>query len=85
MFTSALTKSGLVKRSIWPVTLAGTSEARRDVILLTNGFLLLPAYYLLKPVRESLILTENNAEARSYAVVVLLFALVPIYSRLYQC
>jgi AAA family ATP:ADP antiporter len=47
-----------------------------------NIFLLLGAYYLLKPVREALILSESGAEVKSYsaaAQAVLLLALVPLY------
>ena len=41
------------------------------------------AYYLIRPVREALILTEGGAEFRSYAVAVqalLLILIVPAYS-----
>jgi len=48
-------------------------------------FLILLAYYLLKPVRESLILEHGSAELRSYALAgqaSLLLILVPFYSAL---
>ncbi|MGH9629497.1 MAG: translocase, partial [Bryobacteraceae bacterium] len=48
-----------------------------------NFFLLLAAYYILKDVRESLILSEAGAEAKSYAAAgqaVLLLGLVPAFS-----
>jgi hypothetical protein len=47
-----------------------------------NLFLLLAAYYVLKTVREALILTEGGAEIKSYACAVqalLLLALLPVY------
>jgi ATP:ADP antiporter, AAA family len=52
------------------------------VILLVDLFLILTAYYLLKVVREPLILLGGGAEVKSYAAAgqaVLLIALVPAY------
>jgi len=48
-------------------------------------FLILLAYYLMKPVREELILEGGGAEVRSYALAgqaALLLLLVPFYSRM---
>ena len=48
-------------------------------------FLLLTAYYLIKPVREALILQQGSAEAKSYlsaAMAVLLYFLVQGYAKL---
>ena len=53
------------------------------VLLFAKVFLLLFAYYLLKPVREALILTEQSAEVRSYALAaqaLLLMAIIPVYT-----
>ncbi len=57
------------------------------VLLLTlNVFLLLSAYYVIKPVREALILAlSSGAEYKSYmsgAIALLLFVLVPLYGKL---
>jgi AAA family ATP:ADP antiporter len=55
------------------------------VLLAVNVFLILTAYYVLKPVREALILGEGSAELKSYmsaAQVVVLAAAVPLYGRL---
>jgi AAA family ATP:ADP antiporter len=52
------------------------------VILTVNLGLLLASYYLLKTVREALILTENGAEVKTYssaAQAVLLVLIVPAY------
>ena len=58
-------------------------EGRCVAILLLQAFSLMLAYYLIRPVREALILTEGGAEFRSYAVAVqalLLILIVPAYS-----
>jgi len=60
-------------------------EAGTTLLLAANVFLLLTAYYLIKPVRESLILTGGGAEIKSYASagqVLLLAMAVPLYARL---
>src|SRR5204862_1661417 len=53
------------------------------VLLMTvNVFLLLYAYYLLKTVREALILTEGGAYVKAYSAAgqaALLMVLVPLY------
>ena len=55
--------------------------------LFCSLFSILLTTYLLKPVREVLILTEGDSEVRSYAVAlqaVALLVLIPIYGRLSQ-
>lgn len=60
-------------------------EAASSLLLALNIYLILSAYYVLKPVREALILAGGGAEVKSYAAagqaVLLLFAL-PLYSAL---
>lgn len=59
-------------------------EARTALLLALNVFLLLATYYLLKTVREALILTEGGAAVKSYASAgqaVLMLLAVPLYSR----
>ncbi|HET6603553.1 MAG TPA: hypothetical protein VFG21_04965 [Xanthomonadaceae bacterium] len=62
-------------------------EGRAVFLMLAQVFLLLLAYYLVRPVREALILAEGSAELRSYAVgsvaLVLIF-LVPLYTLLFS-
>jgi AAA family ATP:ADP antiporter len=51
-------------------------------MMTANIFLLLGSYYLLKTVREALILSESGAEVKSYsagAQAVLLLGIVPLY------
>jgi ATP:ADP antiporter, AAA family len=57
-------------------------ESTSALLLMVAVFLLLGAYYLLKPVREALILSESGAEIKSYSSAgqtVLLFGIIPLY------
>ncbi|NLT68135.1 MAG: MFS transporter [Acidobacteria bacterium] len=57
-------------------------EVTSALLLALTIFLLLGAYYILKPVREALILSEQGAEVKSYSAAgqaVLLLGLVPLY------
>jgi len=57
-------------------------EGLTALLLTANLFLLLTAYYIIKPVREALILVGGGAELKSYSAgfqAVLLLALVPAY------
>ncbi|HVH57441.1 MAG TPA: Npt1/Npt2 family nucleotide transporter [Vicinamibacterales bacterium] len=60
-------------------------EGLTSLLLALNVFLILMAYYVLKPVREALILGGGSAELKSYMSalqVVVLAVLVPAYGRL---
>ena len=60
-------------------------EGRTAVLLACNVFLILTAYYVLKPVREALILGEGSPELKTYLSLVqvgLLSVAVPLYGRL---
>jgi AAA family ATP:ADP antiporter len=53
------------------------------LLLMANIFTLLTAYYIIKPVRDALILGESSAEIKSYASAaqaVLLVFIIPLYS-----
>jgi AAA family ATP:ADP antiporter len=57
-------------------------EGLTALLLATNLFCLLGLYYVLKPVRDALILSESGAVAQSYAAAgqaLLLLVLVPAY------
>ena len=59
-----------------------SGEAVSALLLALNIFLILTAYYVLKPVREALILAGGGAEIKSYAAAgqaLLLLAAVPFY------
>lgn len=60
-------------------------EGVTALLLALNVFLILEAYYVLKPVRESLILGQGSAELKSYlsaGQVVMLACVVPLYGKL---
>jgi len=60
-------------------------ESGTMLLLALNVFILLTAYYIIKPVREVLILTGGGAEVKSYASagqVLLMAVTVPLYARL---
>ncbi len=60
-------------------------EGSNALLLMLNVFLLLTAYYLIKPAREALILAGGGAEVKSYAAAgqaLLLLLAVPLYGRL---
>ena len=61
-------------------------EAAQLLLLTLNVFLILTAYYVMKPVREALILDQpGGAELKSYAYAAqagVLFVLVPLYGAL---
>jgi ATP:ADP antiporter, AAA family len=62
-----------------------SGEAISALLLMLNLFLVLAAYYLLKVIREPLILSGGGAEVKSYsaaAIAGLLIVLVPLYSAL---
>jgi ATP:ADP antiporter, AAA family len=74
-----------VDRVLNVFTTVHPGEATTALLLALNVFLILLAYYVLKPVREALILGEGSAELKSYlsaAQVALLAVLVPWYGRL---
>lgn len=75
-----------ISRALRPFTEVHQGEAVTALLLTANVFLLLSAYYVIKPVREALILVMGSgAEYKSYmsgAIAALLFVLVPLYGRL---
>jgi ATP:ADP antiporter, AAA family len=78
---------GLERRSVLERVLSLFADVRQGegftgLLLMSNVFILLTSYYIIKPVRESLILSANGAEIKSYtgALQALLFLLiVPLY------
>jgi ATP:ADP antiporter, AAA family len=73
-------------RALRPITEVRPGEAVTALLLTANVFFLLSAYYVLKPLREGLILhLTGGAELKvklSGAIALALFVLVPAYGRL---
>ncbi|MEH6635952.1 MAG: putative Ig domain-containing protein [Halioglobus sp.] len=62
-------------------------EGRSAYLLCAQSFLIMLAYYLLKVIREPLILADGSAELKAYTTAVqafLLMFIVPVFARLYQ-
>jgi AAA family ATP:ADP antiporter len=76
----------LLERGLSLFTEVRHGEAGTALLLATNIFLILTAYYLLKPVREALILSiDHGAEIKSYAAAgqtLLLLLAIPLYARM---
>ena len=73
---------GWLDRSLSIFAPVRAGEGVGALLLAANVFLLLAAYYIFRPVRESLILTEGGAEVKSYASAgqaLLLLLVIPAY------
>jgi ATP:ADP antiporter, AAA family len=82
--TNTSDKSSL-ERFLGLFTDVRAGEGTTALLLAANVFLILMAYYVLKPVREALILGEGSAELKTYmsaGQVALLAFVVPYYGRL---
>jgi AAA family ATP:ADP antiporter len=79
-------RRGILDRVLGLFADVQNGEGVTAILLMLNIFLLLASYYLLKTIREPLILTQHGgAEVKSYAAAAiagLLIVLVPIYSAL---
>lgn len=79
-------RRSLLERALGVVTEVRPGEGLTAVLLATSLFLLLMGYYIIKPVREALILQHPaGAEYKSWlgaAIALLLLVLVPAYSKL---
>lgn len=77
----------LFERFLQLFTTVRPGEGRSALLMLLHGFLLLLAYYLIRPVREALILVEGTPEVRAYAVgavALTLIFLIPLYRLLFD-
>ncbi len=76
-------RPGLLDRILSPFTVLRPGEGKDALLLTLSIFVVLTAYYILKVVREPLILSAGGAELKSYtsaAQAVLLLFLIPAYS-----
>jgi ATP:ADP antiporter, AAA family len=81
--TVAAGSSGSFDRGLSILAPVRAGEGATALLLAANVFLLLASYYILKTVREALILSEGSAEVKSYsaaAQAALLLIVVPAYS-----
>jgi AAA family ATP:ADP antiporter len=75
-------RKNVLERLLSPIADVHPGEGRRTLLLALNLFLVLASYYMLKTVRESLILTGGGAEVKAYSAAgqaILLLALVPAF------
>jgi AAA family ATP:ADP antiporter len=85
MTEGTVAKKSALERFLSLFTDVRAGEGPITLLMAFNIFLLLTSYYLIKPVRDALILAGGGAEARSYlaaAMAVLLFFLVGGYAKL---
>ncbi|HVY30752.1 MAG TPA: MFS transporter [Polyangiaceae bacterium] len=72
-----------LSRALRPITEVRQGEATTVLLLTANVFLLLSAYYVIKPLREDLILAmASGAEYKSWlsgGIALALFVIVPVY------
>jgi ATP:ADP antiporter, AAA family len=71
-----------VLHGVWPVGRVRTGEVERVAVFSLHAFLSLVIYYLLKTMRESILLESGSAELKSYAYAVVALALLlglPLY------
>jgi AAA family ATP:ADP antiporter len=82
--TPSQERKGLLDRVLGVFTEVRGGEGVTAILLMLNIFLLLAAYYMLKVIREPLVLTSpGGAEVKSYAAAAiagLFIILVPLYS-----
>ncbi|UCG76649.1 MAG: MFS transporter [Gemmatimonadota bacterium] len=78
-------RPGLVDRLLRLISDVRAGESGTVLLLTLNVFLILTAYYFIKPIREALILGSGGAEIKSYSSagqVLLFLGLVPLYGAL---
>ena len=85
MTASTVDQAAPLDRALRLFTDVRAGEGVTALLLALNVLLLLCAYYIIKPVREALILSHEGAEVKSYAAAgqaLLLLILVPAYGAL---
>jgi len=75
------------KPAPWIAFFASSTDVRAGegvtaLLLATNVFLLMTCYYVLRPIRDGLILSEFSPEVRSYTSAAMVLVLIPVI-RLY--
>jgi AAA family ATP:ADP antiporter len=78
-------RSGGLERALGMFAEVKAGEGGTALLLTLNVYLLLTTYYIIKPVREALILAGGGAELKSYTAAgqaLLLLGVVPLYASL---
>ena len=76
-----------IERWLCLCTTVRAGEGTSTLLFFAYAFLLLVCYYVLKTIREPLLLTDGSAELKSYAygaIAAVLFVLVPLYGALFR-
>lgn len=73
-------RSGPIDRALRLFTDVKAGEGANVVILAVNVFLLLTAYYILKPIRDGLIIGEEGPAFAAYMAAAMAFILIPVIS-----
>ena len=87
MPSNTFSRLTIFERLLSLFTAVRPGEGRSIAIMLTQIFLLLHGYYLIRLVRETLILVEGSPEIRSYAngaIAVTLIFVIPVYKLLFE-
>lgn len=87
MSRNRLSRLTFFERLLSGVTSVRPGEGHFISLMLMQIFLLLHAYYLIRPLRDSLILAEGSPEIRAYAtgaIAVALIFLIPLYKVLFD-
>src|SRR5262245_51013378 len=80
--SAATTDKSLVERLLSPIADVQRGESLKSLLLALHLFMVLAAYYMLKTLRESLILTQGGAAIKAYSSAgqaLLLLGLVPAF------
>jgi ATP:ADP antiporter, AAA family len=81
------TRLTLLERGLSLFTSVRPGEGRTVMLMLAQVFLLMHGYYLIRLVRETLILVEGSPEIRSYAngaIALTLIFIIPVYRLLFN-
>jgi len=84
---SSYSELSFLERFLTLFTRVRPGEGIAVAVLFSHGFLVMGCYYLLRPLREALILSDGSAELRSYAAAfqaVALLLVMPLYSWLFR-
>ncbi len=85
--TALTARHSRTERLLGKLTLLRVGEGRSVLLFALFAFLILVAYYILKTLREPLLLVKASAEMKSYAyatIAMVLLVIIPLYSQLFR-